>query len=123
MIPADLALRGAPHVPVLVDEVIEALAILPGERHVDATFGAGGYTRAMLAHGATVFAFDRDPDAIAAGETLVRDGEGRLALIEAPFSRMAEELAELDAVPVDGVTMDIGVSSMQLDQAERGSSP
>jgi 16S rRNA (cytosine1402-N4)-methyltransferase len=105
---------------VLIDEVIDALAILPGERHVDATFGAGGYTRAMLAQGATVFAFDRDPDAIAEGETLVRDGEGRLALIAAPFSAMESELAELDAAPVDGVTMDIGVSSMQLDRADRG---
>jgi 16S rRNA (cytosine1402-N4)-methyltransferase len=108
------------HVPVLIDEVIDALAILPGERHVDATFGAGGYTRAMLAKGATVFAFDRDPDAIREGETLVRDGEGRLALIEAPFSAMESELAQLDAVPLDGVTMDIGVSSMQLDRADRG---
>ncbi|MGN6277158.1 MAG: 16S rRNA (cytosine(1402)-N(4))-methyltransferase RsmH [Sphingomonas sp.] len=108
------------HVPVLIDEVIDALAILPGERHVDATFGAGGYTRAMLAKGATLFAFDRDPDAIREGETLVRDGEGRLALIEAPFSAMESELAKLDAVPVDGVTMDIGVSSMQLDRADRG---
>ena len=108
------------HVPVLIDEVIDALAILPGERHVDATFGAGGYTRAMLARGATVFAFDRDPDAIAEGETLVRDGEGRLALIAAPFSAMEAELVELDAIPVDGVTMDIGVSSMQLDRADRG---
>ena len=110
----------APHVPVLIDEVIEALAILPGERHVDATFGAGGYTRAMLAKGATVIAFDRDPDAIAGGETLVRDGEGRLALVAAQFSVMEAELAELDVLPVDGVTMDIGVSSMQLDRAERG---
>ncbi|TPG22480.1 16S rRNA (cytosine(1402)-N(4))-methyltransferase RsmH [Sphingomonas koreensis] len=117
---ADPAPREAPHVPVLIDEVIDALAILPGERHVDATFGAGGYTRAMLAKGATVIAFDRDPDAIAAGETLVRDGEGRLALVPAPFSAMEAELAELDLLPVDGVTMDIGVSSMQLDQAERG---
>lgn len=108
------------HVPVLIDEVIDALAILPGERHVDATFGAGGYTRAMLGKGATVFAFDRDPDAIREGETLVRDGEGRLALIEAPFSAMEVELAELNALPVDGVTMDIGVSSMQLDRADRG---
>lgn len=107
------------HVPVLIDEVVDALAILPGERHVDATFGAGGYTRAMLAKGATVFAFDRDPDAIREGETLVRDGEGRLALIEAPFSAMESELAQLGAVPVDGVTMDIGVSSMQLDRADR----
>jgi 16S rRNA (cytosine1402-N4)-methyltransferase len=74
----------------------------------------------MLAKGATVFAFDRDPDAIAEGETLVRDGEGRLALIAASFSAMEAELAELDAAPVDGVTMDIGVSSMQLDRADRG---
>jgi 16S rRNA (cytosine1402-N4)-methyltransferase len=74
----------------------------------------------MLGKGATVFAFDRDPDAIAEGETLVRDGEGRLALIAAPFSAMEAELAELDAAPVDGVTMDIGVSSMQLDRADRG---
>jgi len=108
------------HDPVLIDGVIDALAIQPGERHVDATFGAGGYTRAMLAKGATVFAFDRDPDAIAEGESLVRDGEGRLALVAAPFSAMESELAALDAVPVDGVTMDIGVSSMQLDRAERG---
>lgn len=116
----DATAADAPHIPVLVDEVIDALAILPGERHVDATFGAGGYTRAMLAKGATVFAFDRDPDAIREGETLVRDGEGRLALIEAPFSAMENELAALDAAPVDGVTMDIGVSSMQLDRADRG---
>ena len=116
----DATAADAPHIPVLIDEVIDALAILPGERHVDATFGAGGYTRAMLAKGATVFAFDRDPDAIREGETLVRDGEGRLALIEAPFSAMENELAALDAAPVDGVTMDIGVSSMQLDRADRG---
>src|SRR3546814_13479474 len=58
----------APHIPVLLDEVVDALAIAPGERHVDATFGAGGYTRAMLAHGATVIAFDRDPDALAEGD-------------------------------------------------------
>ncbi|MGN6619926.1 MAG: 16S rRNA (cytosine(1402)-N(4))-methyltransferase RsmH [Sphingomonas sp.] len=116
----DATAADAPHIPVLVDVVIDALAILPGERHVDATFGAGGYTRAMLAKGATVFAFDRDPDAIREGETLVRDGEGRLALIEAPFSAMEHELVALDAAPVDGVTMDIGVSSMQLDRADRG---
>ena len=103
------------HVPVLLDEVIAALAIEPGERHVDATFGAGGYTRAMLARGANVIAFDRDPDAIAGGRALA-DGEERLRLVEAEFSEMDEAL---DA-PVDGVVMDIGVSSMQIDQAERG---
>ena len=105
----------APHVPVLLNEVINALAIAPGERHVDGTFGAGGYTRAMLAKGAEVYAFDRDPDAIAAAPKLER-----LTLIERRFSELAEALAEANALPVDGVTLDIGVSSMQFDQAERG---
>ncbi|WP_448661162.1 16S rRNA (cytosine(1402)-N(4))-methyltransferase RsmH [Sphingomonas sp. CJ20] len=110
----------APHIPVLLDEVIDALAIVPGERHVDATFGAGGYTGAMLAQGADVAAFDRDPNAIAAGQAIVAESGGKLTLIEAPFSQMEAELVARGLVPVDGVTMDIGVSSMQLDQAERG---
>lgn len=110
----------APHIPVLLDEVLDGLAIEAGEVHVDATFGAGGYTRAMLGRGARVIAFDRDPDAVAnAAPTLAEAGE-RLTLVEAPFSSMASALADLGVVPVDGVTMDIGVSSMQLDQAERG---
>jgi 16S rRNA (cytosine1402-N4)-methyltransferase len=100
---------------VLLNEVVEALAIAPGERHVDGTFGAGGYSQAMLAQGAQVFAFDRDPDAIAAAPRL----EG-LTLIERRFSEIEEALADADALPVDGVTLDIGVSSMQFDQAERG---
>jgi 16S rRNA (cytosine1402-N4)-methyltransferase len=110
----------APHIPVLLDEVVDALAIVPGERHVDATFGAGGYTKAILERGAEVAAFDRDPRAIEGGQTLVAESEGRLMLIEAPFSAMESELSRRGFVPVDGVTMDIGVSSMQLDQAERG---
>lgn len=105
------AVAATPHVPVLIDEVIAALAVSPGETHVDGTFGAGGYTRAILAKGARVIAFDRDPDAIANAV----DADG-LTLIADRFSRMAEHLGE----PVDGVTLDIGVSSMQLDQAERG---
>jgi 16S rRNA (cytosine1402-N4)-methyltransferase len=105
------------HVPVLLDEVIAALAIAPGERHVDGTFGAGGYTRAMLAKGARVYAFDRDPDAIAAGQA---NDDPQLTLIERRFSEMDAALAEADALPVDGVTLDIGVSSMQFDQPERG---
>ncbi len=109
----------APHVPVLLDEVLAALAPAPGETMVDATFGAGGYTRALLASGAKVIAFDRDPDAIAAGKPL-EDAEDGLMLIAADFSSMAAELDARGAAPVDGVTMDIGVSSMQLDQAERG---
>jgi 16S rRNA (cytosine1402-N4)-methyltransferase len=107
------AVVSAPHIPVLLNEVIAALAISPGETHVDGTFGAGGYTRAMLGEGAKVIAFDRDPDAIAAGRKADMDG---LTLIEDRFSRMAAHLDDA----VDGVTLDIGVSSMQLDQAERG---
>ena len=108
------------HVPVLLDEVVDALAPVPGERHVDATFGAGGYTNAILERGAEVAAFDRDPQAIEGGQTRAAASEGRLTLIEAPFSRMELELTRRGFVPVDGVTMDIGVSSMQLDQPGRG---
>ena len=101
----------APHIPVLMDEVIAALAIEPNETHVDGTFGAGGYSQAMLAKGARVIAFDRDPDAISAATP-----HDNLTLIQDCFSAMASHLPE----PVDGVTLDIGVSSMQLDQAARG---
>ncbi|KTF67588.1 16S rRNA (cytosine(1402)-N(4))-methyltransferase RsmH [Sphingomonas sp. HT-1] len=113
-------MSAAPHIPVLLEEVIDGLAIVSGERHVDATFGAGGYTRSMLGKGAAVAAFDRDPTAIAGGAALVTEAEGRLELIHAPFSRMEQELAARELLPVDGVTMDIGVSSMQIDQADRG---
>ncbi|MEN3746123.1 16S rRNA (cytosine(1402)-N(4))-methyltransferase RsmH [Sphingomonas sp. HF-S3] len=108
-----------PHVSVLLDEVIDALAIVPGERHVDATFGAGGYTQAFLERGAEVAAFDRDPTAIESGLRRFA-GNDRLVLIEAPFSALDGELERRDLAPVDGVTLDIGVSSMQIDQAERG---
>ncbi len=113
-------MNASPHIPVLLDRVIDALAIRPGERHIDATFGAGGYSRAMLARGATVVAFDRDPSAIAGGADLVAQAGGALTLVEAEFSRLDQALAERNMIPVDGVTMDIGVSSMQLDQPERG---
>ncbi|NYT41895.1 16S rRNA (cytosine(1402)-N(4))-methyltransferase RsmH [Sphingomonas sp. R-74633] len=109
-----------PHIPVLMTEVVDGLAPVPGERHVDCTFGAGGYTNAILERGAEVAAFDRDPRAIEGGQTLVASAGGRLILIEAPFSQLEGELEARGLVPVDGVTMDIGVSSMQLDQAERG---
>jgi len=115
MIPA-----AAPHVPVLLDEVIAALAIRAGEIHVDGTFGAGGYTRAMLELGARVYAFDRDPSAIRDGSGLADDSGGRLTLVPERFSRMRQALASRGVEEVDGVTLDIGVSSMQFDQAERG---
>jgi 16S rRNA (cytosine1402-N4)-methyltransferase len=109
----------APHAPVLVNEMIDALAIHSGETIVDGTFGAGGYTRAMLAAGAgRVIGFDRDPDAIEAGVSLVPDP--RLTLIEDRFSQMDRVLAERGIGLVDAIALDIGVSSMQLDRAERG---
>ena len=108
-----------PHVPVLLQEVVEGLAIVPGETLVDGTFGAGGYTKALLGAGAgRVIGFDRDPDAIVNGPTLVPDP--RLTLINVNFSQMDRVLAERGLAPVDGIALDIGVSSMQLDQAERG---
>lgn len=103
------------HIPVLLDEVLAALALTPGETIVDGTFGAGGYTRAILAAGANVIAIDRDPDAISAGRELETQSAGRLRLVQAPFSSLDDH-----ASGVDGVVLDIGVSSMQLDQAERG---
>jgi 16S rRNA (cytosine1402-N4)-methyltransferase len=106
-------------VPVLVDAVVHALAIAHGETVVDGTFGAGGYARAMLDAGAgRVIGFDRDPDAIAEGAALVPDS--RLTLIEERFSQMDRVLADRELAPVDGIALDIGVSSMQLDRAERG---
>ena len=109
----------APHVPVLVNEVIAALAIHGGETVVDGTFGAGGYTRAMLAAGAgRVIGFDRDPEAIEAGRSLVPNPA--LTLVEERFSQMDRVLAERGIGPVDAIALDIGVSSMQLDRAERG---
>lgn len=110
----------APHIPVLLDEVIAGLAPTNGETHVDGTFGAGGYTRALLQAGARVYAFDRDPDAIAEGRALETEHDGQLILVADRFSRMAEALGERGVDQVDGVTLDIGVSSMQLDRAERG---
>ena len=106
-----------PHIPVLLDEVIAALDPQPGDVLVDATFGAGGYTRALLERGATVHAFDRDPDAVAAGRKM---DAPRLVLHQRRFSEMVDALAGAGLASVDGVVMDIGVSSMQLDRAERG---
>lgn len=112
----------APHIPVLLDEVIAALDPQLGDVIVDATFGAGGYTRALLDRGATVHAFDRDPDAIAEGRgwAEARSTPPRLVLHPRRFSEMVAALAEVGVAQVDGVAMDIGVSSMQIDQAERG---
>jgi 16S rRNA (cytosine1402-N4)-methyltransferase len=101
-------------VSVLLDETVAALAPKPGETMVDGTFGAGGYTRALLNAGADVVAFDRDPTVSRFSRDLPAS---RFRLVEAPFSAMAETLAQGS---VDGVALDLGVSSMQVDEAERG---
>ncbi|MBK8768967.1 MAG: 16S rRNA (cytosine(1402)-N(4))-methyltransferase RsmH [Rhizobiales bacterium] len=107
----------AQHIPVLLDEVLQALAPVAGEVFIDGTFGAGGYTRAILGHAdCQVIAIDRDPAAIRDGQGLVAVSGGRLRLVHGTFATM-EDIA---AGKVDGVVLDIGVSSMQLDQAERG---
>ncbi|MEY4870623.1 MAG: hypothetical protein RIS11_1817 [Pseudomonadota bacterium] len=110
----------SPHIPVLLDEVIHALTITPGSDVVDGTFGAGGYSRAILAAGARVHAFDRDPDALAAGADLAERSGGALRFHSACFSEMDKRLAEAGVTQVDAVVLDIGVSSMQIDQADRG---
>jgi 16S rRNA (cytosine1402-N4)-methyltransferase len=109
-------MTGAPHVPVLIDQVIEALSPKPGDVMVDATFGAGGYTRAILAAGAEVIGLDRDPTVRPHAEAVANDFPGKFGLVETPFGDMAEAVGR----PVDGVVFDIGVSSMQIDEADRG---
>ena len=108
------------HAPVMRDEVVAALAIVDGDTVVDGTFGAGGYSRAIMAAGANVIAIDRDPDAIAKGQELVAASDGKLTLLAGRFSDMEALVEEAVATQVDGVTLDIGVSSMQLDEAHRG---
>jgi len=113
-------MNNAPHIPVMIEEIIHALAITPGNDIVDGTFGAGGYSQRFLAAGARVFAFDRDPDAITKGSELTGRYEGMFSFHPACFSSMDSELKSYGIESVDAVVLDIGVSSMQLDQAERG---
>lgn len=113
-------MTSAPHAPVLLDEVIQALAPQAGDVIIDATFGAGGYTRAILATGATVIALDRDPTVQPHADAVANDYPGKFQLVRTPFSGLAEAFAGTGEARLDGVVFDIGVSSMQLDQAERG---
>jgi 16S rRNA (cytosine1402-N4)-methyltransferase len=109
----------ARHIPVLVHRAIEWLNVRDGGLYVDATFGAGGFSRAILATpGARVVGVDRDQGAIAQGADLVEQARGRLELIEDRFGNLESIIAERGAV--DGIVFDLGVSSMQLDEAERG---
>ena len=105
------------HIPVLLKEVLAALEPFSGKVILDGTFGAGGYTSAILGAGADVIALDRDPTAIAAGQALVAAHGGHLKLIHSQFSQLADHAPDGG---LDGVVLDIGVSSMQIDEAERG---
>lgn len=105
------------HVPVMLAEVLDHLAPAPGAVILDGTFGAGGYTRALLEKGADVIALDRDPNAIAGGQALVVEFGGKLTLEHSTFSRLDRFAPDGG---LDGVVLDVGVSSMQIDEAERG---
>lgn len=110
------------HVSVLLNAAVDALAVQPHGIYVDGTFGRGGHTRVILARlgeRGRVIAFDRDPDAIAAGAML---GDARLTLVHSPFSEMDEALDRLGVDRVDGVLLDLGVSSPQFDEPQRGMS-
>jgi 16S rRNA (cytosine1402-N4)-methyltransferase len=117
------AVAGGParHIPVLGRRVVEWLGVRDGGLYVDATFGAGGYTRALLeTPGARVIGIDRDQSAIAAGADLVAQAQGRLDLVEDRFSNLAAIIASRGGGAVDGIVFDLGVSSMQLDEGARG---
>ncbi len=121
---SDTGAAGGParHIPVLLQEVISSLKLKSHGIYLDGTFGAGGYTSAILdaQPDVQVIALDRDPDAIANGYSLVAAYEGRLTLVEAQFDALDREAQSLGHVALDGVVLDIGVSSMQIDQSGRG---
>jgi 16S rRNA (cytosine1402-N4)-methyltransferase len=109
------------HIPVLLDEVVEVLAPRDGAVYVDATFGAGGYSRALLeAADCTVWGIDRDPEAADAGNKLAESYGQRLTVLKGRFGDMRELLEGVGVTQVDGIALDIGVSSMQIDDPGRG---
>jgi len=111
----------APHIPVLERQALELLNVREGGIYIDGTFGAGGYSRAILAAAdCTVIGIDRDASALALGSELVARSDGRLVLVQDRFSRLDAIARDCGYEQVDGVVLDVGVSSMQLDQAERG---
>lgn len=114
-------MTAAPHISVLLAEVVAGLAPKAGQVFVDGTFGAGGYSKALLdAADCRVFGIDRDPTAVARGTALSKRYDGRLTMLSGRFGEMDRLLAEQGVARVDGVALDLGVSSMQLDEAERG---
>ena len=119
--PSEVAGGLTRHIPVLVRPVVEHLHVRNGGRYIDGTFGAGGYARAILGSAdCQVLALDRDQSAVANAAELVDDMGGRLTVAESRFSVLDEVATSFGLTAVDGVVLDLGVSSMQLDQAERG---
>jgi len=110
----------SPHTSVLLDEVVESLNLSKGRLVVDGTFGAGGYSRAFLDAGADVIAIDRDPSAARFAEPLLASHPQSFRLVQGRFSDLEQHLADRGHSNCDGVALDLGVSSMQLDEAERG---
>jgi 16S rRNA (cytosine1402-N4)-methyltransferase len=111
----------ARHIPVLGRPTVELLHVYGGGIYVDATFGAGGHSRAILAAAnCNVIAIDRDPNAVTGGADLVRSARGRLVLVEGKFSDLQAVVRNCGYDAIDGVVFDLGVSSMQLDEAARG---
>ena len=110
----------APHLPVMLPEVLEALAPAPGQTVIDGTFGAGGYSRGVLETGAGVLALDRDPSAARFAEPLATAFGDRFRFAVSRFSEMQDRLEETGCEQCDGVALDLGVSSMQIDEPERG---
>lgn len=114
-------MSGPGHIPVMAAEMLAMLAPRDGGRYLDATFGGGGYSRAILnAARCSVVALDRDPDAIARGEALVAAFAPRLMLRAGRFGALAERLAAEGIAELDGAVFDLGVSSFQLDDPARG---
>ncbi|WP_312127228.1 16S rRNA (cytosine(1402)-N(4))-methyltransferase RsmH [Brevundimonas sp.] len=109
-----------PHLSVMLAEVLAALEPKPGDVIIDATFGAGGYTRAILATGAEVIGLDRDPTVQVHAEAVKAEFGDRFQLIQTPFGDLDSAFEQSGKAKLDGAVFDIGVSSMQLDQAERG---
>ena len=108
------------HLPVMLEEVLDALAVRDDGDYLDGTFGGGGYSRAILAAGPRrLFGLDRDPQAVARGRALERDRKN-FTMLEGRFGLMDRHLAEIDIDQLDGIVLDIGVSSQQIDDPERG---
>lgn len=109
-----------PHTPVMLDTCLHYLAPKPGRWYIDGTFGAGGHTVALLAHGVCVLAIDRDPNAAEHAEQIAGQDATRLRFTVGNFRNLDRLASEAGVADVAGVLLDLGVSSMQLDQGERG---